>query len=200
MNANTPLEAALDEFLDALRQALIARLPGSGPSRIAFERLDRNLSDRRPVSDAKPQTAPACRNLLASYEELENASPHLQRILHAVQKLEPALSWSSAIAPGQPPNLAQHYAEAMIVGPGGLAESAAVEIGLSIMAPEADYPDHRHPPEELYIALSEGDWRQNADPWVTPGPGGLIHNPAGITHAMRSGDKPLFAVWCLPLP
>jgi hypothetical protein len=48
--------------------------------------------------------------------------------------------------------------------------------------------------------LSRGHWRQDDDPWVEPGIGGLIHNPANIVHAMRSGDQPLFAIWCLPLP
>lgn len=200
MSKTTAPESDLQEFLDALRESLLAALPDAGPSRAGFERLDRNMTDRALISDRPPQSAPACRHLADSYAALDGANPLLTRLAQAIKAIEPSLRWSDAIAPGQPSFLKEAYAEAMIVGAGGLAESKSVEIGLSILAPNTDYPDHRHPPEELYIALSEGDWRQNTDPWVTPGPGGLIHNPAGITHAMRSGNKPLFAIWCLPLP
>ncbi|MCV3766077.1 dimethylsulfoniopropionate lyase [Rhizobium sp. TRM95796] len=200
MSKAVSLESALQEFLDALRESLLAVLPAAGPSRAAFERLEKNMADRAGVSDRPHQSAPACRHLADSYAALEGANPLLTRLTRAIEAIEPSLRWSNAIAPGQPPLLEETYAEAMIVGAGGLAESKSVEIGLSILAPNTDYPDHRHPPEELYIALSEGDWRQNADPWVTPGKGGLIYNPIGITHAMRSGDKPLFAIWSLPLP
>lgn len=196
----TQMEKPLQDFLDALETALRASLPDADAFKAAFERLERNVKSRNPIADRAPQRQPACQYVERSYDAVDATDVNLQRLARAIQAIEPALQWSNAVAPGQPSFLAEAYAEAMIVGPGGLAESNAVEIGLSIMAPNTNYPDHKHPPEELYIALSEGDWRQNADPWVTPGPGGLIHNPAGIVHAMRSGDKPLFAIWCLPLP
>jgi quercetin dioxygenase-like cupin family protein len=200
MSKTAAQESALQEFLDALRDSLLAALPDAGPSRAAFQRLEKNMADRALISNQPPQSVPACRHLADNYAALDGANPLLTRLAQAIKAIEPFLRWSNAIVPGQPSFLQEAYGEAMIVGPGGLAESRAVEIGLSILAPKTDYPDHRHPPEELYIALSEGDWRQNADPWMTPGPGGLIYNPFGITHAMRSGDKPLFAIWCLPLP
>lgn len=90
-------------------------------------------------------------------------------------------------------------ANAMIAGPGGLEERDDVMVGVSLMAPDIRYPDHRHPPEEVYLALTPGEW-WNADmPWTEPGPGGLIYNPPGILHAMRSGASPFLAIWCLPL-
>jgi hypothetical protein len=52
-------------------------------------------------------------------------------------------------------------------------------------------------PEEVYVALSPGEWRQNDDPWIEPGVGGLFYNPPSIRHAMRSGPKPFLAAWCL---
>ena len=65
------------------------------------------------------------------------------------------------------------------------------------MAPNTRYPDHRHPPEEVYLVLSPGEWRQGDGAWHEPGPGGVVHNPPAIVHAMRSGDTPLLAIWCL---
>ena len=32
----------------------------------------------------------------------------------------------------------------------------ANEVGISLMAPHVRYPDHRHPPEEVYVSLAGG--------------------------------------------
>jgi Dimethlysulfonioproprionate lyase len=72
-------------------------------------------------------------------------------------------------------------------------------IGVSLMAPGLQYPDHQHPPAEVYYSLSPGSWRQGDRPWVTPGIGGLVYNPSNIVHSMRSSDGPLLAIWCLSL-
>jgi hypothetical protein len=56
-----------------------------------------------------------------------------------------------------------------------------------------------HDPEEVYLALSPGFWRQEAGAWHEPGIGGIVYNLAGITHAMRSSSVPFLAIWCLPL-
>ena len=67
------------------------------------------------------------------------------------------------------------------------------------MAPGVRYVDHDHAPEEVYLALSPGEWWNAAMDWTDPGPAGCIYNPPGIFHAMRSGDGPLLALWYLPL-
>jgi hypothetical protein len=65
------------------------------------------------------------------------------------------------------------------------------------MAPHVRYPDHNHPPEEVYLVLSPG-WFQHGDSsWSEPGIGGTFHNVPNIKHAMASGDAPLLALWCL---
>jgi hypothetical protein len=35
--------------------------------------------------------------------------------------------------------------------------------------------------------------------WTEPGPGGIIYNPPGILHAMRSHAQPMLALWFLPI-
>jgi gentisate 1,2-dioxygenase len=72
-----------------------------------------------------------------------------------------------------------------------------VWIGVSLMAPHMRYPDHRHRPEEIYVVLSDGQWRQASDPWHEPGIGGLVYNPPNVVHAMRSTERPLLALWFL---
>jgi len=85
----------------------------------------------------------------------------------------------------------------MIVGPNGIERRDDLLIGVSLLAPNVRYPDHTHPPEETYLVLSEGSFRQNDGAWFEPGIGGTFYNPPGIGHAMRSGEAPLFAVWLL---
>jgi hypothetical protein len=85
----------------------------------------------------------------------------------------------------------------MILGPGGYEERLYVWLGVSLMAPKARYADHDHAPEEVYLVLSEGEFRQGNGPWFSPGVGGSLCNEPGIKHAMRSLDTPLFAFWAL---
>ena len=48
----------------------------------------------------------------------------------------------------------------VVVGRGGLEPRADVLIGISLLAPTVAYPEHRHPPEEVYLVLSPGEWRK----------------------------------------
>lgn len=72
-----------------------------------------------------------------------------------------------------------------------------VQLGFSLLAPRARYPDDRHPPEAAYVLISAGEFRQRDGDWFDPGIGGGLHNPPGSQHAMRSGTSPLIALWCL---
>lgn len=91
------------------------------------------------------------------------------------------------------------HANTMIVGPGGLEARPDVWVGASLMEPHFTYVDHDHPPEEIYLALTEGAWRNSDMEWTEPGPGGVIYNRPGIRHNMRSGAKPFLALWFLPV-
>ena len=116
----------------------------------------------------------------------------------AFRAIEPQLCWQRRPgAENVPGNFADGHANATIVGDGGLEVRGDVRIGVSLLAPHITYPDHRHPPEELYAVLSPGSWRQDAKPWHEPGPGGVVYNHPNVVHAMRSTSAPLLAVWCL---
>lgn len=114
--------------------------------------------------------------------------------------IEPWLVWTRRA--NADPDLQGFYdghANAMIVGPGGLELRDDVWIGVTLMAPGVTYVEHEHPPEEVYLALTPGEW-WNADmPWIEPGIGGIVYNPPGIRHTMRSNSEPLLAIWCLPI-
>lgn len=127
------------------------------------------------------------------------AERHVPALAGALAALAERLTW--AARPGSdavPGDFEHRHANALIAGPEGLERRDDLRIGVSLMAPDTRYPDHRHPPEEVYVVLSEGEWRQEAGPWHRPGPGGLVYNPHNIVHAMRAGPAPLLALWMLP--
>ena len=191
---------SLRTFMALLGAEMRSRM-GNDPSRAAaHKRIFGDMALEAPQENGgRPQQQPACRHLPECFAELEKTGGNLGKLAAALREIEPHLSWNNQSERRKSAMLADNYADTFIVGPGGFAPSSEIEIGISVMAPQITYPDHRHPPEELYLVLSEGEWRQNADAWHEPGVGGVVYNPADIVHAMRAGTKPLFAIWCLPL-
>jgi Dimethlysulfonioproprionate lyase len=127
----------------------------------------------------------------------------LRRLRLGIQPLlcaiEPSLEWRrrASFDETASANFVDGHANAMILGPAGLEHRNDVWIGASLIAPFVRYTDHAHAPEETYLVLSEGDFRQGDAEWFTPGVGGSFYNPPWIKHAMRSGAAPLFAFWAL---
>jgi hypothetical protein len=77
-------------------------------------------------------------------------------VASAIKGLAPELCWR--LKASGDPVFANGYANADILGsvPEALEQRDDVRIGLSLMAPGITYPDHSHPPEEVYLALSRG--------------------------------------------
>lgn len=190
----------LGAFMDLLSMEIRSRM-GNDPARdAAHRRIFGDMALEAPqASHERPQRQPACRHLAACFADLEKLGGNLGKLAVALREIEPNLRWNNQSERRKSAVLAENYADSFIVGPRGFVQSSAIEIGVSVMAPHTTYPDHRHPPEELYLVLSQGEWRQNADAWHEPGVGGVVYNPANIVHAMRANAKPLFAIWCLPL-
>jgi quercetin dioxygenase-like cupin family protein len=149
------------------------------------------------------QSAPArpavCRHLPPALETARRAAGTVGALAAAFAAIEPQLAWKArAGAEAHGDAFLSGHANAALVGSEGLEVRSDVWIGVSLLAPETRYPDHRHPPEEIYIVLSRGEWRQEDKPWHEPGIGGLVYNPPNIVHAMRSMQEPLLALWFLP--
>ena len=141
---------------------------------------------------------PVCRHLPAASEHAHRQPGPVGALADAFAAIEPRLNWQ--VRPGaetQGQLFLNSHANATITGPEGLEIRHDVGIGASLMAPHTQYPDHRHPPEEIYIVLSGGQWRQGSNPWHKPGIGGLVYNPPNIVHAMRATERPLLALWFL---
>lgn len=186
----------ITSFLVALKTGLgSARLSPAARScaDAIWRRLEETAGEMRPQGSR----VPAC-GWLADALAQASVAPGPAAIAGCFSILEPSLTWRRRDGgPNASPNIMEGHGNAMVIGPGGLEERDDVWIGISLLAPHTRYPDHRHPPEEVYYVLSPGLFRQGDGEWFEPGAGGVFHNPPGIWHAMRSEDAPLLAAWIL---
>ena len=191
--------AALARFIDAARDALSARVGDRTPSASAAARVFDALAASEGVMAPGPLVPPPAYRHLACALERARAVPALGALAQAFEALEPELRWRRR--PGSEAHGATFHdghANADIVGPAGLERRSDVWFGASLVAPGVRYIDHRHPPEEVYIVMSEGEWYREDRGWHTPGAGGVVYNPPDVVHAMRAGPSALLALWLLP--
>ena len=71
--------------------------------------------------------------------------------------------------------------------------------GLLYLDPGLVYPEHQHPPPELYFTLSgTAAWRYGgSQEYRVISAGNLLHNDSLGLHGVRSGDTPLLAFFLL---
>lgn len=152
----------------------------------------------KPQGGAAGRQLPVCGFLRNVDAETLNA-PDLVRLMEAFFALEPALEWvrRAGDLTGASENFTQNHANAVIFGQNGLEPRDDVTLGISLVGPDTRYPDHRHRPEETYLVMSPGAFRQGHHPWVRLSAGQLFYNPPNILHSMRTFDLPLLAFWVL---
>jgi hypothetical protein len=171
-------------------------LPAQGrlvASRV-FERL------RTPSGDGARHAAryPACEWIDAALAPIIEQPTHFGAAARQIKLLEPLLGWSRRTTGAHgSDNYIEGRVHGMVCGPGGAESRYDVQLGFTTMAPNVRYPDHSHPPEEAYVLLTAGEFRQKDGDWIDPGIGGGIHNAPRSLHAMRSGAAPFLAIWCL---
>lgn len=191
-----PRDPDLAKLLQELEAAWIAAAPaGSAPASATTEAA-RRMRKPGALSNIAPESAPVYSWFETAAANASNTSA--AALADALAKLAPRLAWRTRPdRKSDDPTFAGAHANAVILGDGGIEARGDVRVGVSLLAPDTFYPDHRHPPEEVYVVLSEGEWRQDANPWHAPGPGGMVHNPPNVLHSMRAGSQPLLAIWAL---
>lgn len=187
----------LQNFFDCLEVSLRARLT-PGPAEDLANTIFAGLRNPAGRGDGAPQTLPVCAHLEAAYEAAGRQDAATADLTRAFRAIEPALTWTRrwSAKPGDG-GFYDGHANANIVGPEGIEKRADIWIGVSLVAPHITYPDHHHPPEEIYVVLSPGEWKHGGSDWFAPGYGGLVYNVSDTIHAMRAGPEPLLAIWCL---
>ena len=193
-----PRSDDLQFFLDELKTSIAKCQPAQeiqSATTLAFQRLE-TLGQEKWSSNHSEAPATAW---LEQAIKTGKAGP-TGKLADALENLAPKLFWQRRMdRPSIHPKWPNSHANSVIIGDTGLECRNDVRIGVSLLAPYTIYPNHQHPPEEVYIALSNGSWRQNDGFWQTRGAGGLIYNPPNIVHAMKSNSDPLLAIWILPL-
>ena len=196
---NRPHE--LTDFLHAVH-AKLADTP-SGAAAEAVDRIFAALQTQGAVE--APQVAPPDNGLsdtlsthfMTALHSAKSGPSDISAIAAAFERLAPLLRWAPKAGSESNPDFHTHHANTAIVGPMGMEKRSDVIVGAGVVAPGTTYPKHSHPPEELYVVLSEGEWYRDERQWYSPGVGGIVYHPHGITHGMRALGSPLLAVWCL---
>ena len=193
-------DSDLQRFVDALEQAVAVK-SGAYPEVMGISgRIFSALKsvDTPRESNTSKQRLPVCSYIKEGLAAASRGPNPISVLADAFAAIEPGLVWCRrASANRADAAFWDNHANATIVGEGGLEMHTDVKVGVSLLAPDTVYPNHRHPPEEMYVVLSPGAWRQDERPWQSKKSGDLQHNPANIWHAMKSADEPLLAIWCL---
>jgi len=185
-------------FLVTVREALLFRAAPDAPSHQMAHEIFQALDGPLRENAIQPCHVAACRHLSTAFDLACSGETPVAHAARALRTIEPAFRWwTRADADTYGASFADSHANATIIGPTGLANHDTVQVGVSLVGPKTRYPDHDHPPEEVYLVMSPGEWCNADVSWHEPGMGGIVHNPPGITHAMRTQDDPLLAVWCL---
>ncbi|QGX98689.1 transcriptional regulator [Roseovarius faecimaris] len=194
MTAERRLRTAIDAA-----EAAYATQVSDPRGRASVARIFAALRGPLHLRGAVPERLPACRYFAQGADASRLPEGPVRSLAHALVGLEPHLHWYRRTGGGAGANEAypEGHANAMLIGPQGLAEVPGVWLGVSLLAPGVRYPDHDHPPEESYLVFTEGGFWQEGRGWFTPGIGGTFYNRPGILHAMRSGEAPLLAMWAL---
>lgn len=72
-------------------------------------------------------------------------------------------------------------------------------VGMLLLGPRQRYPEHCHPPHELYLPISDGgEWRYGGEETYRPLPAeALAYNHPNDVHGVVAGDQPLAALFML---
>jgi hypothetical protein len=137
-------------------------------------------------------------DLASAIDTLATHSPQSSTLIEHFLALLPALRWRSRQAQRDQDNhFVSRHRNSWLVGPGAPIDCTTMALGLSLLQPHVAYPFHQHPPTEFYLVLSPGEWFREGAGWWTPGINGVVFNPANCRHAMKSLDRPLWALWGL---
>ena len=192
-------DPVVQRFLDEAEAALVASVGVRSAAVEAVARVFGRCRDRvGGAGAADPAALPVC-GWLEPALDAAAGSPR-EALSDALGALVDRLEWKRRLS-ADPADRAfwDGHANAMILGPGGLEARDDLWIGATVMAPGVTYVDHDHPPEEVYLSLAPGEWWNEAMDWTDPGMTGVVYNPPGIRHAMRSGAGPFLALWFLPV-
>lgn len=145
---------------------------------------------RGAVEEAKnlhwtPSAIDALRHVL----QLDTESKLVRALLLEIERLP----WTHT------PRLTDNGRSVGLVDLGRCMSLGSFGAGLLLMAPDQRYPEHSHPPAEIYLVLhGTSSWMfGGSTDYVEVEPGGLVMNNPNDMHGVVSGDEPLLALYVL---
>ncbi len=111
----------------------------------------------------------------------------------AVREISPQLPWIAS------PRVDDDGAHVGLVLLDQVVELDNVVTGLTVLDAHSTYPEHNHPPSEVYLILGgEAQWRYGgSDEFVTHATGDIVHNHPDDWHEIRTTTQPTVAIWTL---
>jgi mannose-6-phosphate isomerase-like protein (cupin superfamily) len=174
--------AAARRLLAGLKSPLLADFLTHwpwGPSRSALE---------------APASLPGLRHLpAAAHRAPAFSAPFAGALASAAH----ALVWRRSYTPAQVgAQFWDNYGWTELVGLNGPVHCERLACGIMLLGPRVTYPLHHHEAEEMYVPLSgTADWKLGSHPWEAQAPGSVIHHPSNESHAMRTGEAALLALY-----
>lgn len=124
--------------------------------------------------------------------EAEEQSEVNKNIIKSVKELAPDLKWYEEKTPSlKKRDTENKYANPNIVGERGVIYDDNLTVGLTVMPPNIQCPEHRHKAEEFYLVSNNGKWNKSGGEWVEKKLGDYVYNESNIIHSTKSGDEPL---------
>lgn len=118
-------------------------------------------------------------------------------LVAALCRAAPLLAWRQTYtAQDLGAGFLDNYGWSEILGASGPLASERLACGFLLLGPATHYPRHRHEAEEMYLPLSgTAAWQQGDAVWRERPPGTPIHHASEEPHAMRTGARPLLALY-----
>jgi Dimethlysulfonioproprionate lyase len=147
------------------------------------------------------QTSPPALASLPALRWLANIAPgragFAAAVIAALCRSSPWLTWRQTYTAAEiDTGFLDNYAYTEAVGLNGPLMSREIACGFLLLGAGTLYPRHRHEAQEIYVPLSgTAAWQQGDSIWREHPPGTLIYHASGEMHAMRTGDRPLLALY-----
>jgi hypothetical protein len=125
------------------------------------------------------------------------APPFSAALADELQRAAPSLAWQQSYGRDEVDGaFLDNYGWSELVGLRGPLASVRIACGFLLLGPATLYPRHHHEAEELYLPLAgAAAWQRGDEPWMPRASGTVIVHASDETHAMRTDDEPLLALY-----
>lgn len=151
-----------------------------------------------PAAPARRATRAAALPVLRWLPEIaHDAAAFGSELVAALCRAAPSLAWRQTYtARDLGADFLDNYGWSEILGASGPLASERLACGFLLLGPATHYPRHRHEAEEVYLPLSgTAAWQQGDEVWRERSAGTLIHHASEEPHAMRTGARPMLALY-----